>query len=145
MAGVFVYLVLGLRHRYRGRPFPREGRRVVDREFVLDRARIGAREALDQAHAFRRPPETDLVGEVRRIDDERRAFPAAARITEPLPDLWSDMRTAVERDDARVVNHLVENHDISRRLENLVIVVVRTGNHWQPERDAALPEAPVFP
>jgi len=34
------------------------------------------------------------------------------------------MGTPVYRDDARVVDHFVQDHDISRGLQNLIVVVI---------------------
>src|SRR2546425_10586481 len=45
-------------------------------------------------------------------------------------DVFADMCTAVERDDANIVNHLVENRHISRRLEDLNIIVVSARMDW---------------
>src|SRR5262249_37741789 len=54
-------------------------------------------------------------------------LPAAARVAAPLPD--APMRTPVHRDDACVMDHLVEKHHVSRPLEKLNILVVSTRNH----------------
>jgi len=34
------------------------------------------------------------------------------------------MGTPVDRDDARVVDHFVQDYDVSRGLQNLIIVVI---------------------
>ena len=44
----------------------------------------------------------------------------------------SRMRTAVERDDANVVNHLDEYDHVTGNLQNLIIIVVRAGKHGRP-------------
>jgi hypothetical protein len=41
----------------------------------------------------------------------------------------ADVGTAVERDDACVVHHLVHDHHVVRRLQNQHVVVVRAGHH----------------
>src|SRR5215471_15909153 len=57
------------------------------------------------------------------------------------------MRTSVERNDPRIVDHLVDDRDISGSLEQLDIVVVGARGHRRsgikPE-DAALRQRPVF-
>ncbi len=57
------------------------------------------------------------------------------------------MRTAVERYDARVMDHLVENHHVSRRLEELHEVGVHEGDHGRPgvrPQDAPLEQTAVL-
>src|SRR2546427_6990586 len=55
----------------------------------------------------------------------------SARITEPLMQVLSDMRTSIERDDTNAVNHFRSNRHISRPLENLKIVVI---DNWKVRR-----------
>ena len=67
------------------------------------------------------------------LDHERVAFPSGARVAGILADLRGDVRPAVERHDARrVVAQLGEDHDVVRRLEDLVDVVVRRRHHGRP-------------
>src|SRR4029077_12785551 len=57
------------------------------------------------------------------------------------------MRTSVERNDPRIVDHLVKDRDISGSLEQLDIVVVGARGHRRPgikAEDAALRQRPVF-
>src|ERR1700730_16063767 len=57
------------------------------------------------------------------------------------------MRTSVERNDPRIVYHLVDDRDISRSLEQLDIVVVGARRHRRSgieAEDAALRQRPVF-
>src|SRR5690348_8650487 len=71
----------------------------------------------------------------------------AARITEPQVNAGGNVRTAVERDDAGVVNHLIEDDDGIRRLNDLVAVVVGAGQHGRTGGgpvQAALGKAAVF-
>ena len=80
------------------------------------------------------------IGEVGRLDDERVALPVATRIAHQLLDAAADVRTAVERDDARVVHHLVGDDDRVGRLYDSRAVAV---DHRQPRtcqaaRDAAV-------
>ena len=56
------------------------------------------------------------------------------------------MRTTVGRDDARVVDHLVDDHDVARSLQNLQVVVVGARDHRRPgveAHDAAVGQAAV--
>src|SRR5207237_8853240 len=71
-------------------------------------------------------------------------FPAAARISKPLPDAALHMRTAVQRNDAHFVDHLLLKCDDARRLHDLQIVVVGARQPRQRARDAALPQIAIF-
>src|SRR5262245_20355740 len=57
------------------------------------------------------------------------------------------MWTAVERDDAGVVHHLVRDGDVTGSLENTDVVVVAGREHHrgQTHGDAAIPEVSIFP
>ena len=55
---------------------------------------------------------------VRGLHHERRPFPAPARVAHPLPDARGDVRAAVERNHAGLVNHLVVEDHESRRLQD---------------------------
>ena len=70
-----------------------------------------------------------LVGEIGGLDDQRVAFPTAAVASHPLADVWRQMRPPVQRDDADVMDHLDENHHLSGRLHDLIVVVVGPGKH----------------
>ena len=59
-----------------------------------------AREALDQLQIVRHAHEGGLGREAFRVDDERVAFPVAARVANPLPDRIRQVWAAVDRDDA---------------------------------------------
>ena len=52
----------------------------------------------------------------------------------------ADVRTAVERHDARLVDHLVDDRDVARRLHDLRAVVVddRQDRAREAARDAAV-------
>ena len=57
------------------------------------------------------------------------------------------MRAAVERDDPRLVDHLVEDDDVAARLDDLQVVVVRARNHRRPgveAENAAVHEAEIL-
>ena len=98
------------------------------------------REPLDDVQVRRRAAIAGVLREVRDVDDERVAFPVAARVAEIRADRRREVRPAVERDDARVVDHLVANRDVARALHDLRRVVVdRRENHMrEPARDAAI-------
>src|SRR5713101_6595201 len=73
--------------------------------------------------------ERGLTQEVRGVNDQRLAFPMAPRVAHPLAQLA--VRTAIQRNDPRVVNHLVKDHDVLTCLEQLDILVVRCrGHRW---------------
>ena len=64
--------------------------------------------------AGRRTTVVVLAVEIRRLDDERIAFPVSARGTDPTLDVFVQLRPAIERDDTRFVNHLVDDHHAVR-------------------------------
>src|SRR6185295_15842944 len=76
----------------------------------------------------------------------RGAFEMAARVAEVLADLRADVRTAVQRDEALLVQELIADRDETRRLHDLVVVAVHRGDHRAGHalRDAALEEVEVF-
>ena len=72
-------------------------------------------------------PQAPVV-EIRGVHDQRIVLPAATRVPQPQADVLADTRPPVQRDDASVVVHLVEQHDVSRSLKQLhVMVVLGTG------------------
>jgi len=54
--------------------------------------------------------------------------------------MFDGMWTAIEWDDTDVMEHLDENHYVSRALHNLIVVVVGSREHWRP--DAVHVDAP---
>src|SRR6185503_13242345 len=72
--------------------------------------------------------------------DERVALEAPARIAEPHLDRGAHVGTSVEWDDTRLVDHLVDDRHVARRLEYLRAVVVDDGQDRAREaaRDAAI-------
>src|SRR6185503_1681323 len=100
----------------------------------------------DHVQAAGGTPEVCLVAEIRRIDDQRIAFPTAARVSEILADALVEMRASVQRDDAGFVNHLVENDHAIRTLHDLDIAVVGgAGNPGETLCDTTLPQTAVCP
>ena len=87
-----------------------------------------------------------LVGEVRRLDDQRVAFPVPARVAQVLTQALAEMRTPVERNDARVVNHLVGEDEGVGRLQDPIAVAVRNRHHAADDaaRDAPIVEREVL-
>src|SRR6185503_18202546 len=84
--------------------------------------------------------------EVRGLDDERLAFPVAARIAHVEADAGAGVRPAIERDHARLVNHLVPNRDEARALHDLERVAVGAGQHRprEPACDAAIVQTEIL-
>ena len=74
------------------------------------------------AHAIR--SDAGLIGVIGGLDDQRVAFPVAARIAHVLADVGAHVRAAVERDHAALMDHFVAEHHVSGRLHDLVAVVV---------------------
>jgi len=104
-------------------------------------------EALDQMGVLGGSPlrERRVAAEIRGVDDERVALPPAARVARPLREraVW----TTVSRDDARVVNHLVQQHDVIRMLNDLDVLVVPARKHLRARiepHDAAVAHAPIL-
>src|SRR5213593_1118290 len=128
VAGVLEDRPNGLRHRRFRRPRRRPRGGIVDRESIPEGAGVHAREAFDDAHVLARPPEWILAVQIRRLDDEGIALPMTAGIAHPLAHVLRQRRPAVERNDAGVVDHLDENHHVSRALDDLVIGVVARGH-----------------
>src|SRR5439155_9215766 len=112
---------------------------IADCVLVEKLTRSDARESLDDMHVRVRVAKRCLVVELHRLDDEHIALPMAARTSRPLRE--RQMRTAVQGDDACIVDHLVQERDITRSLEDLHVLVVATRvDRWpsvEPE-DAAL-------
>ena len=146
MAGVLEQRQLVQPHRHLRRPGRGPGPRVGDRELVEQRVGVDAREPLDQVAVRRRAPPAVPGAEVDGLDDQRVAFPAAARL--PRPRVDAGPRLPVERDDARIVHHLVEHHHVVRRLEELHVLVVAAGGHRRPlveAEDAAVERTAIEP
>ena len=108
----------------------------VNRSVIVIRlARAAAAVAADAGHPI----------EILRHDDQRVALPVSARVAHVGLDARREMRPAVERDDARLVDHLVADDDEARRLHDLVAVVVdgRQERSHDAARDAAVVEAAI--
>src|SRR5215831_6807267 len=132
MAGVFEERTLASRHRNFHSPWLRKSLRVVDRELVQKRVGINTLETFRQPHVFACATESSSVREIRRLHDERVAFPMAARVSFQLTNVLRNMRPVFQWNDADVVNHLNQNRHVSGTLNNSNIVVVRSRKHWGP-------------
>ena len=55
-----------------------------------------------------------------------------------------EMRTSIERDDTDVVDHLLANHDVVARLENLEVAVVTSAQPGHAERYAPVTERQIL-
>ena len=91
-------------------------------------------------HAAAVDADARSVREVRRLDDERVAFEAAARAAHPLANAVVERGAAVERDDASVVDHLVADRHGLRVLRDAHAVAVDDGQQRADHaaRDAAV-------
>src|SRR5438093_1436265 len=72
---------------------------------------IGAGQALGQLQRLARAAKYHRP-EGRRLDDERVLLPVPARAPHPHPDRRGHLRTPIERDDAMLVHHLVDDDDV---------------------------------
>src|SRR5262245_52382498 len=145
VAGIFVDRLVALAHRNNNGERPRPYARIIDGELVLQCVGIDTGEFLDEAQVRAGVRETRLAFEVDRFNDQRVALPVAPRITPPKRDV--PMWTSVERNDPRIVDHLVDDRDKSGTLEQLDIVVVGARRHRRSgikAKDAALRQRPVF-
>ncbi len=91
----------------------------------------------DGGHVERRGATTD----VRRLDDQRVAFPVTAAEAHIVGHVGGRRLAAIQPDDARVVDHLEVDDDLVGRLEDAHAVIVAEGQHRAGEaaRDAAIP------
>ena len=85
----------------------RPGRRIGERHFIVDPVGGRTSEPFDQVQVLAGSHHVALGRKIGRLDDQRIAFPAASRVTAPLPNALGQMRTAVERNDACLVDRLV--------------------------------------
>ena len=67
---------------------------------------------------------TIVCSEIGCFDDERIALEVAACVSQPLFQVLAEMRAPVQGNDAGAVDHLGGDHDVSRTLEDLKIIVV---------------------
>src|SRR3989449_2401977 len=77
------------------------------------------------------------IREVRGVYDQRVTLPASTGIAKPLPNLRRKMRSTVERDHTRVVDHLLVDEDGLGGLHDLDVGVVvdfrpAVREHWRP-------------
>ncbi len=74
------------------------------------------------------PPMLVWSVKLRRLDDERVAFPVSARVAHPLADALVEVRlSTVGRNDAGVVDHLVADRHDARVLDDAHAVAVDDG------------------
>src|SRR5437764_12468286 len=143
----------------RKRHFPGTGVhvRIVDGGFVLNRVFVNAREAFDRVSGLaQRNASNAARGGIGRdpalsieaggVDNQRVTVPMAARISIPRPEVGPEMRAAVEWDDASLMDHFRVQDDVTRRLHNLVAVVVGARPHRSryAAGDTSLPRPVVF-
>src|SRR6185436_9317414 len=126
VAGVLKRLLalVSLGEVHRKRPRLRPGVRIVEGHRPLHRVGSQDREALGHLELVARSAVRRLVGEVRRLDHERVAFPMPSPVTDVLADAPGHVRTPIERDDARVVHHLVGDRHETGALMNAIGIAV---------------------
>src|SRR5437867_6489651 len=131
VAAVLEQLIAGFLHNRKSN-LPGSGidLRIVNRHFVLDCVGVHACETFHQPKGVARgntiavPPDTGLVvEEIRCLDHQRVAFPMPSRVTQIIPDVRSGVRF-VQWNDTRFVELLMNECDVSRRLQNLSPIVV---------------------
>src|SRR5262245_29369815 len=124
VAGVFEQWTDSLLQRQLCSPGSAPCRLVLNCELILNRFSIGPRETLDDTQIFARASERILSVEIHRFYNEGIALPAAPGITGPLTYISRNVWTPIHRNNPDVVCLLEQDHDVSRRLDNLIIAVV---------------------
>ena len=139
MARIFVNGAGGGPHRHLALPDLAVLVRIVDLELIENHAVFRARETLRHLAVVGHIPALLRVN-VLRFNHQRRAFVPPHAIAEPLLDRARIvLRVSLagdDRNDARIVNHLDEDHRMTRRLHDLVRVVVQHVVHHRPARIA---------
>src|SRR5580704_6279118 len=108
--------------------------RVIDRELVLDRARVEPRETLGDLQGLRiRVLEGSARTEIGGFHDERVAFPMTPGIPVPSMEVLGEMRAPIERDNANFAVPFVFDHHVTCGLNNVYIAVVSS---WEDRRPA---------
>ena len=144
MAGVLVDLLVRSLQRNHHRPRRGPHRRILERQSVLESVRGHTPEPFNQPQVLGAALQPRLRRVVRCRDDERVALEPAPGVAVPQTQAPVALRTAVERDDPYVVNHLLQDRHVIRRLENLEVAVVPGHQPRHAIGDAALAEAEVF-
>ena len=129
VASELVHRVLVQLHRHFVGPRRGPGTRVVDRDLIGQDARRHARKPFRQQQlvARRATQEARFAKEPPGLDDERIALPASAGMAGILRQV--PVRTSVQRNDPRVVDHFSENDHGVLVLEHLEVVVVPARGH----------------
>src|SRR5262249_19538948 len=70
-----------------------------------------------------------LVVVVGSVDDQRASFPPPSRVSVPQLHVRWQMRPAIDRDDAGIVDHLRKEDDITGDLHDLIRVVICGRKH----------------
>src|SRR5262245_46672515 len=106
MAGILIERSISLAHGKSHGPLPRERRGIIYGVLVVKLVTIHAPEALDDMEILGRPAAAVVIRcddarlEVRRVDNQRVAFPVSTRIAQPVPDSLVRVPTAVQGNDA---------------------------------------------
>src|SRR5262249_18624697 len=109
-----------LREVHGKRPRPGPGVRVIECHSPFNSMRTGWPKPFDHPQVLTRTTVAGLVGEVRGFDHQRSTVPMRARVSHVQANVLADVRTPVERDHPRLVNHLVTDGDVSGSLHNLI-------------------------
>ncbi len=101
-------------------------------KLIKNRVLVHAREPLGETHVLARSLECRLVREIRRLDDERFSFPPAAELPSSCRTFCGSCGRPSSGMMRGAVEHLDEDHHVSRRLHDLIVVVVGAGEHRRP-------------
>src|SRR6266852_6610277 len=155
MARIFEILIAGfLRNRERDFERLHERFRIVNRHFIPYLVRTCTRVALGQFQGITRgsaasiePNACPVAQEIRGLDDQRVALPAAARVAHVGTDVRTGMGTAVQWYHAGFVDHFLQNRHVAGRLYNLLSVSIDNREYGarHATADAADVIAEIFP
>src|SRR5690348_6448435 len=126
------------------------GAGIADGGIVAQFIGSDAREALYNLEGFGgrgRAAHADLAVEIGGLNHQSVAFPVAARVAQVGAEVLAEVRAVVNRNDARFVDHLAADDDVSGTLNDLVSEIVKSGQHAveHATRDAAAVDIEIFP
>src|ERR1700730_16681511 len=142
-----VFLIALLGELFLDGPWPRPHGRIFDLDLVFERGRAGPRPAFDQMQVLARSLEIGLRTEVRHVDDEGVALPAATRVAIPLADVGRQMRAPVHDDvplPPLALAHVVEDRDAALCLHDPPVAAGPAAKLGQSAGQAAVRQVAVL-
>src|SRR5215470_13098573 len=130
-----------------GGPRPRPHGRILSGHHIFERRRPGPCPTLHQVQVLARTLVIGLGTEVRHVDNERIALPAAARVAVPLAYVGRQVRAPAHDDVALPplpLTDVVENRDAARRLHDAAEAAIVGSKFGKPAGQAALRQRAVL-